>query len=292
VSLPALPRDAPSLEALRDAVDGLDQQVTLVAPDGRVVHVNRARRDAVAIDPSWPGPAADRDPLRTAEAGDAQSRAIAAGVRAVLAGDRPAYEVEYTRASRWFALRATAIAVDGVGAIVEHTDVTSRRRAERGAGHRPDPDALPGLASRRLIAQRLEELLAAGPVGVVVLRLRRSGPRSLDRLVGDAEDVVRRTAELVEQLVPEGAVTGRHGADRFVVLLPGVDEPGLRRAAVPLAAGWRARIGRAEDLEASIDTSIAQPGDDTGLLLARTAGGRTIGRRPVAMPGGGVLAGL
>lgn len=286
MSLPALPRDASSLDALREAVDGLDEQVTLLSPGGRVVHVNRARRASAAVDPSHPDLDADRDPLTTAAHGDAQSRTIAAGIREVLAGERGVYEVEYTRDSRWFALRATAIAVDGVGAIVVHTDVTARRNAADVAGHRPDADPAPGLGSRRLVVQRLQELLASGPVGVIALRLRRTGPQSLDRSGGDPEDVVRRTAELVEQLAPETAVTGRHGADRFVVLLPQADDAGVRRAAVPLEAGWRARIGRPDDLEAALETMVAHPGDDAAAVLARVVGGIAVGRRAVVPPGG------
>jgi len=282
VPFSALPRDAPSLEALRTAVDELDVQVTILAPDGRVVHVNRVRRLTVAADPELAEQIGDRDPLRTAESGDTRARAIAAGIRSVLAGDHDLFELEYTRRSRWYALRATAMAVDGVGALVVQTDITDRRRAGHAGAHRTDPDAVPGLASRRLVAERLEELLASGPVGVVALLLRRTGPRSLDRLTGDPEDAVRRTAELVEQLVPGAAVTGRTDADRFVVLLPGADEAALRRAAVPLEAGWRARVGRPGELEATVETALALPGERGEDVLVRVAGGLAL--RASAVP--------
>lgn len=275
--VPALARTASSLEALRLAVDELDQQVTILGPDGRVVHVNAARRAWVAEDPAHPGPVADHDPLAAAAQADPESRTIAEGIRAVLDGDRGTFEAEYACRDRVFGLRASAMAVDGVGVLIVRTDVTARHLATDGDAF----GASTRIAGRRVVARRLEELLAAGPVGVVSVRPRRTGPRSIERLGGGHEDVVRDTAALVGQLLPSGAVTGRSGADRVVVLLPGVDEDGLRRAAVPLAAGWRARIGRPNDLEATIDTVVARPGDRAEDVLARVAGGLTLGAEPL-----------
>ena len=269
----ALTRTASSLEALRLAVDGLEQQVTILGPDGRVVHVNAARRAWVAEDPAHPGPVADHDPLAAAAQADPGSRAIAEGIRAVLRGERESFEAEYACRDRVFALRASAMAVDGVGALVARTDVTASHLATDGDGFGTSTR----IAGRRVVARRLDELLAAGPGGGVSVRPRRTGPRSMERLTAGHEHVVRDTAALVGQLLPAGAVTGRSGADRVVVLLPGVDEDGLRRAAVPLAAGWRARIGRPNDLEATFDTVLARPGDRAEDVLARVAGGLTLG---------------
>lgn len=288
VSVPALPRDVSSLEALRTAVDAMDEYVTLLTPDGRLLHVNRSRR-ASAIDASLEDPALDLDPLGSAEHGDAQSRAIAAGVRSVLGGERETFEVEYSRATgatlRWFALRASAIGVDGVGAVVVQTDVTTRRQAERALEHRSDHDGLTGLGNRRLLEQRLEELLVAGPVGVIALRLHGSDPRLPVRITAVGEDALRETATLVEQLVDEQAVTGRHGADHFVVLLPGADHDDLRRAAMPLAAGWHARLRRRDDLAASIETLVVRPGDDARDALDRATRGESVGAGHAATAG-------
>ncbi|MDO9409470.1 PAS domain-containing protein [Patulibacter sp.] len=273
MSVPAISRDAASLEALRLAVDDLDQQVTILGPDGRVVHVNAARRAWIAEDPSRPGPVADHDPLAAAAEVGPGARAIAAGIRGVLDGVLEHFEAEYPCRDRFFALRATPMAVDGVGVLVVRTDVTDRHVAA--SGGLPGPTAR--IVSRRVVAQRLDDLLAAGPVGVVSIRPRRTGPRSLERSSAGREDVVRRTAELAEQLLPAGVLTGRSGADRLVVLLPGVDDADLRRAAVPLAAGWRARIGRPSDLEATIETVLALPGERADDVLTRVAGGLALG---------------
>jgi PAS domain-containing protein len=63
---------------------------------------------------------------------------IAAGIRAVLDGTRPAFEAEYpchtADAERWFAIRVTPF--PGAGprrAVVSHDDVTARVMDERGA---------------------------------------------------------------------------------------------------------------------------------------------------------------
>ncbi|WP_026910787.1 GGDEF domain-containing protein [Patulibacter minatonensis] len=283
MSAPTLPTDASSLEALRTAVDAMGEQVTLLGPGGRVLHVNRARRASEQADADDADRGRhDQDPLSSAASGDAQSRAIAAGVRSVLSGERDTFEVEYSRgrgrAVRWFHLRASTIGVDGVGAVVVHTDVTRRREAERAQHHRADRDGLTGLANRRLLAHRLEELLVDGPVGLISLHVHATDPSRPIHLTGDRDgDVLQETAHLVEQLVAEDAVTGRHGADRFVVLLPGVEDDAVRRAALPLSAGWHARLRRRHDLTASIETLVAHPGDDAHEVLDRATGGEHAG---------------
>ncbi|MBP9928380.1 MAG: PAS domain-containing protein [Rhodoferax sp.] len=67
-----------------------------------------------------------------------QASAIAAGLRAVLAGDRSSYSVEYTCDSpleqRWFLLMVTPLEPGRpAGAVVMHIDVSARARAEQAA---------------------------------------------------------------------------------------------------------------------------------------------------------------
>jgi GGDEF domain-containing protein len=270
VSVPALSRDAPGVDALRSAVDAMDALVTLLDPSGRVLHVNHAWRVLAATGEAGADPVA----LATGYGGGAQAAAILAGVRDVVAGRRQRFEAEYRHGSagtpRWLALRATPIAVDGVGAILIHDDVTARRAADRETTRADDRDGATGLANRRLLERRLEQLLAEGPVGLLALRLHHTDPGAARGAAAD-EESLRETAALLGRLVGDDAVAGRHGADVLVVLLPGADDAALRRATLPLQAGWHARLGHRSDLDVAVGSAVGRPGEDAHDVLARAA---------------------
>jgi hypothetical protein len=263
----------------------MDALVALLDHDGRLVHVNRAWR-VLAAEHGAPGhPGSTAEALATGWTSTPDAATIDAGVRAVLDGRAGAFEAEYPcrlpAATRWFAVRATPIAVDGVGAILRHTDVSGRHLAAAepaGAGD----DAAGGLVARRVLEGRLEDLLRAGPVGVVALRVHGPGRRdgvartavpapATPFPAGGGEDAVRGTGSLLGQLVPSPGVAGRYGSDLFVVLLPGADDAELRHTAMVLAAGWRARVGRRAGLDATLGTVAAGPGDHAHEVLERAS---------------------
>lgn len=271
MSVPTLSHDAPGVDALRSAVDAMDALVTLLDPSGRVLHVNHAWRVLAATGEAGADPVA----LATGYGGAGQAAAILAGVRDVVAGRRERFEAEYRHgpigAPRRLALRAIPIAVDGVGAIVIHEDVTARRAAERTTTRADDWDGATGLANRRLLERRLAELLADGPVGLLALRLHHADPVAAARGAAVDEESLRETAALLDRLVGDDAVAGRHGADVLVVLLPGADDAALRRAALPLRAGWHARLGHRTDLDVAVGSAQGLPGEDAHDVLARAA---------------------
>jgi signal transduction histidine kinase len=65
-----------------------------------------------------------------------EAAAVERGVRAVLDGAAAAFALEYScpwlDEPRWFALQVTPLATDHRGAVVSHTDITERKRAEEG----------------------------------------------------------------------------------------------------------------------------------------------------------------
>jgi signal transduction histidine kinase len=71
---------------------------------------------------------------RTAAAGRAHAAEAAAGIRAVLDGTRPGFGLEYAVGSepdqQWFAMSVVPLSRAEGGAVVSHTDVTERKRAE------------------------------------------------------------------------------------------------------------------------------------------------------------------
>jgi PAS domain S-box-containing protein len=73
---------------------------------------------------------------RALAAGDALAGRALAGLREVLAGTRPEFEIEYPchapSQSRWYRMRA--VRVDGGGAVVSHTDITQQKLGAAGKG--------------------------------------------------------------------------------------------------------------------------------------------------------------
>jgi GGDEF domain-containing protein len=288
---PPLPDGDPTVAVLRDALDAMDDHVTLLDPDGRLLHVNRAWR-AFATQNGWAGSAwPGMDYIAATEASeDPDARRIAAGLRAVLRGEQDVFHAEYPCHSpdelRWFDMRATGLQMDGVGALIVHTDITQRRLAERALEHAASHDEVTGLANRRLLQRRLEELLVANSVGVLVVRLHGHDPASAPQLSGARDTVLRQTATLVDQLFAAPAVTGRYGLDHFVVLLPDHDVAALARLAVTVTAGWRARLGDHDGVDVSVGRAIATPGDDARRVLARAALDARPARRLAGSPVG------
>lgn len=291
MAAPSLPHDASSVDALRSAVDAMDALVTLLDPEGRVLHVNHAWRVAVAT-----GVVPATDPAALVPDGSAREvdPEIAAGVRDVLAGRRDQFEAEHRHgpsgAERWLSLRALPLAVDGVGAIVVHTDVTARHLAERTAPA-DRPDRATGLTTRRGLERRLSRLLPTTPVGVVAVHVvtATDGRAPHADAPGPAADDagLHETAELLHRLLGPEAIPGRYDVDVLVVLLPGADAASLRTSTLAVEAGWKARLGHRPDLAVVVGAWPAAPGGDAHHALARA-----VARvRPVAPDEHGAAAG-
>jgi len=116
-------------------IDGLAEQMAVLAADGTIVAVNPAWRDFAAA-PRTPGAAPLRsdvgvDYLAVCRAGGAA--AAAAGIAAVLAGG-PAFSLEYdchdAARQRWFRMTVTPLGGGRGGAAVAHHDITAQRQAE------------------------------------------------------------------------------------------------------------------------------------------------------------------
>lgn len=120
------------------AFDALLANIAIIDADGVIVAVNRAWT-AFACDNGGAGDDVGVnylsvcDAARGEDGGDA--RAIAAGIRAVLAGEQALYELEYPchtpTERRHFVARVTPFEQDGARyALVAHEDITRRKLAE------------------------------------------------------------------------------------------------------------------------------------------------------------------
>ncbi|MCE9660777.1 MAG: PAS domain-containing protein [Burkholderiales bacterium] len=127
-------------EALLDA---LPAHIALLAADGRIVAVNAAWRrfgDENGLHDTDHG--VGRNYLDVCDPGpgseSAKAPAVAAGLRAVLAGERSSFSIEYSCHSpteqRWFMITATPLSSRRLdGAVVMHVNVSARARAEQAA---------------------------------------------------------------------------------------------------------------------------------------------------------------
>jgi PAS domain S-box-containing protein len=125
--------------ALKDAIlSSLPARIAVLDRRGSIIAVNASWAEAW-----WPSSGTELvepgtnffDLCRAAERGGCQYAAnVAAGVAAVCEGRRAEYELEYAGAEadaeRWFLMKTTPLQQEDGGAVVTHTDITVRKRAE------------------------------------------------------------------------------------------------------------------------------------------------------------------
>ena len=261
------------LDALPDATAVLDRS-------GSIVAVNRTWR-TFALDnggrPDTTGVGVNYLDLcaRSADIGCNAASVAAAGLRAVLAGEKAQSELEYPcpspAANRWFLLRITPLAGTAAGAVTSHVNITRRKLAEQALAHEAAHDSLTGLANRDLFTGRLTTALTrpserpgGGDVGVLYLDLDEFKQVN-DRYGHEAGDEVLLTIahRLRGQVRPQDTVA-RLGGDEFAVTAPRITADGL--------AGLATRISRAlaephtvhgQDVRvlASVGAYLTSPGD-------------------------------
>ena len=132
---------AKSERFIKGTTDSLSAHVCVVREDGTILSVNKAWNDFAAANPPIAGNVgAGANYLAVCDAAtgpDADiARAFAAGIRAVMAGARPLFEMEYPCHSpgedRWFIGRVTPFADPAFhGVVIAHENITDRRRAEK-----------------------------------------------------------------------------------------------------------------------------------------------------------------
>ena len=205
-------RDAVEGELSADTLDTLPINVAVLAGDGRIVFTNRAWREFGGGDPTRPPPedtgvnyleAIDPDV-------DGYARRALEGIRAIIAGDRESFTLEYPchtpEERQWFLMRVTSFERDGeTRVVVAHSDITERKLAELEAARRAADVRQERRHLEHLLA-RIEGLLEDITLGLVAAETREA----VDRLV---------TARLVEAEAYVGAwIAGRDlAADRLVV---------------------------------------------------------------------------
>ena len=241
----------------RSTVDALTSHIAILDEAGTILAVNRAWREFAELNPPAPSAfALGSNYLSVCEAASGpcseEAGAVAAGIRAVLSGERDSFSIEYPCHSptekRWFIARVSRFASAGpTRIVVSHENITARRQAEDRLRHDSLHDALTGLPNRVLFADRVERLLQRvkrDPTlqfAVLFIDLDRFKiiNDSLGHAAGDSllttiaerlrqclrgtDSIAIANAEAVD--APVEHTVARMGGDEFMILLDELREP-------------------------------------------------------------------
>jgi PAS domain S-box-containing protein len=172
----------------RDVLDSLVAPTAVLDADGIIVAVNRAWRrfgEAAGAEPEATGPGASY--LDVCErSGGVEALAAAEGIRAILAGAREEFHMDYPchapGEDGWFSLRVTRLSGVDHGAVAFHIDISDRKRFETQLIEQAVVDPLTGLPNRRSFVESLAEA-QAGPGARELARDGTSvGHRGLPRI--------------------------------------------------------------------------------------------------------------
>jgi diguanylate cyclase (GGDEF)-like protein len=242
---------APPLALGALALDALPAHVAVLDRDG-VVRLTNAAWDRFAERNGSTDPARGRGrsylavceaaAAATDDADSADARAVAQGLRAVLAGRRERFSFACypchapSGAQRWFALEAQRLP-DG-GAVVMHTDVSAMYREAQLARSKALHDPLTGLANRALFRDRLAQALGRAQRDrtlAALLLIDLDGFKAVNDTHGHAAGDAVLLALARRMVARRRAVdtVARLGGDEFAVVLAGVRD---RADAARLAA--------------------------------------------------------
>lgn len=123
---------------LGEILDSIPAEVAVLDHEANIVRVNRVWNDFTAAnggDSSGSKTGVGANYLAVCDGADSsEARQAAAGIREVLSGVSPKFEIEYPcdgpYGPRWFLLSVAPLRFDHRGAVLTHTDITARRRIE------------------------------------------------------------------------------------------------------------------------------------------------------------------
>ena len=228
----------------QSTVDGLSAAIAVLDKHGTILAVNQAWRQFAKQNPPVNTNLAEGANYLlvcdTAVGIDSEeARQAADGIRAVIAGSRDAFTLEYPCHSpttqRWFRLRVSPFQNDNLSrVVVSHENITEQKLAEQemeqflaDALKLADSDPLTGLLNHRAFHDRLDaEFARAERVGstYAIVMLDIDNFKFFNDVYnhGTGDDVLRLVAKHVKGgSRPEDSVA-RLGGDEFALLLPDV----------------------------------------------------------------------
>jgi diguanylate cyclase (GGDEF)-like protein len=232
------------LQLAHGVLDALESPTCAVTSAGEIVAVNEAWREfATANGGNLEECGVGSNYLRACDQGAATPNEsgggarVARGLRAVLAGRLPTFQLEYPchgpGAERWFSVRIAPAEIDDThGAVISHVDVTAMHDVQQSLSYQALHDPLTRLPNRQLLIERLDRALAAsGPraadVGVAVLDLDdfQRINKSFGHTAGDV--VLRQIAERLTSVLRPTDTVARLSGDEFGFMWHRVDSAAM-----------------------------------------------------------------
>ncbi|MEQ8718340.1 MAG: diguanylate cyclase [Acidimicrobiales bacterium] len=175
---------------------------------------------------------------------------------------------------RWFTVSATCVpGVDGVAAstVVTFTDVTQHHLVERILTLEAHQDPLTGLANRRALFERLEDMWNA-PEGIVVMMVDVDHFKSINDSYGHAvgDEVLTAVARRLRASVRPDDVVARLGGDEFALVCSADSGHSALRARVvsEFASAVSTTAGPIQ-VRVSVGVADSKAGDTPGDLLRK-----------------------
>jgi diguanylate cyclase (GGDEF)-like protein len=276
---------------LQSTLDALAIRIAILDSAGTILAVNGAWHQHAGVDPlsrqacpvaanylaacdSAPG---DRMP---------EASAVAVGIRAVMAHERPEFSREYPGSAhdgkRWFNVRVTRFGdTESVRVVVAHEDITPRKAAEEQLLHEAYHDALTGLPNRALFTDRLGRAVVrvkhSEGFRFAVLFLDLDGFKvvndSLGHMAGD--HLLMGISRRLEASARSNDTVARLGGDEFAILVNDIHDVGdaltlveriQRELEVPFLLG-----GHEVFSSASIGIAVSDPRYERPVEILRDA---------------------
>lgn len=193
------------------------------------------------------------------------------GIRGVLAGRLPRFQLQFARHSarqaRWLNMSVTPLEMAPPrGAVLSLEDITERIEMENQVRELAFYDPLTQLPNRRLVLDRLTQQMVRARrtqtrLALLFIDLDKFKPIN-DELGHEAGDWLLQTvAQRILGCLRESDTAGRFGGDEFVVLLPDLHSSDLARVVaekirLALAQDYVAPQGKALHISASIGVAI------------------------------------
>ncbi len=190
----------------------------------------------------------------------------------LLEGHRESFEIEKRYVHRdghvvWGLLHVGIIRADDgsmLSVVGQVNDITARKMAEAQIAHRASHDPLTDLPNRLLLEEVLDACIASGrPAGTLCCGIDRFKTVN-DSLGHDAgDDLIRRVAARLREVLRSRITIGRIGGDEFVVIVPDESDPeALRGMADTLLASLREPMdlrGYQHTVSISVGITVSSP---------------------------------
>ncbi len=235
-----------SRDFFQKTLDALQAHIAILDEQGTIIAVNStwnafATSNDLATEFCGPGAnylrACDNARGECSE----EARVVGEGIRAVIAGLRPEFYLEYPchspREKRWFSVRITSFEIDDrTRVVVTHDNITKRKVAElqlmsvnRGLQNETRIDAMTRIGNRRMFDLEYENQWKAHlqsrnslSLALIDIDFFKQYNDSLGHPTGD--ECLKAVAAGIQSAVlrPHAKVT-RYGGEEFAVILPDTD---------------------------------------------------------------------